>query len=154
MAKATKSLVEDVDAPEPETKVSATELAAAFAKALRQANDDAGPIRQMPLAKVRITPPWHPSGDPNRPELARATYLNGHRMREAMLSNAEIELFNQLKPGKYHGRRWTVISKDDSEGAAIYVYLPNKEQSDRLALKEAGKNLEALLRLMVEEVPA
>lgn len=108
--------------------------------------------QQVPLSKYKAKTPWHPTGERRRPKLSRATFLNNFRLQERLMSNEEIELCNQLRPGLYVGRKWRVVSADrDGEGSSIMIYLPNKTESDRLERKSIAPNLEACLRLIVQE---
>lgn len=117
-------------------------------------NAESGPVKQIPRSKAKIRTPWHPSGSKNRPKLARQTYVNGGHQREILLSNKEIELFNQIKPGMYINRKVLVIESADKDGAAIAVYFPNKTQEDRLLSMQYAPNLETLLGKIVEEQSA
>lgn len=111
-----------------------------------------GPLRQVPISKAKIKTPWNPEGKKNRPELRRPTYLTGARLREILLSEDEINLLNQVKPGKYHGKRWLVTERDgDKEGSAVDIYLPNKTQEDRLALKGDARDLKHVLEQIIAE---
>lgn len=119
---------------------------------LLAAQQEAGPVKQIPLAKAKFCTPWNPTGKRYREELRRPTYLNGHRLRSMMLSEDEIQLLNQLTPGRYHDNRWTVIERhQDDEGTAIQVYIPNRTLQQRLEWKSAAKDLTDALRQIVAE---
>jgi hypothetical protein len=113
---------------------------------------DAGPVQQIPIAKAKFVTPWHPTGERRRPKLARPTFLNQHRLREMLMSNEEIELCNQLKPGFYQNRRWRVVTTDADGGvASMSIYLPNKTEADRLEMKTKARDLADALRMIVAE---
>lgn len=117
---------------------------------------DNGPIKQVPIAKYAAQTPWNPTGDKRRPTLRRTVYMSGSRLREQLLSNEEIRLLNQIKPGKYNDRRWLVIETDggDAEGGAITILIPNRTPEDRVRLKGEAHSLTALLTKIIEEQQA
>lgn len=113
---------------------------------------DQGPIAQIPLSKAKFQTPFNPSGERYTEELSRSTYLNGRRLTEMLLSPQEVALLNQLKPGKYHQNQWVVIESDsNSEGSALYLYVPDKTQEQRIALKGAARNFVHLLEQILDE---
>lgn len=137
-------------------------IAAAIAK-IAEASEN-GPIRQIPASKALFKTPWNPTGKKRgkRIRLSRATYLNGHRLREMMMSEDEINLCNSVKAGLYNGRRWTVQVKEaagQSEGREVLIWIPNKSTADRLQLakdsvhpSDPSKNgLVAILERIVDE---
>jgi hypothetical protein len=106
-------------------------------------SSERGPIKQIPLAKAVIRTAVNPEGkkDHRRPKLKRATYLNGYRLREALLKEEEIKLLNTVKAGRYHNKKWSVReveAGDDESGSSINIYVPNKTQGDRLLLAQAA----------------
>jgi hypothetical protein len=108
----------------------------AFSKFL-EGQADSGPIRQIHISKAKIKTPWNPTGRPYRVRLDRNTYMNGHQMREAMMTEEEISLFNQLKGGLYHNKRWMVqVREMGEEGSSseVLLWIPNKTQDDRVRL--------------------
>ncbi len=106
----------------------------------------------MPLSKAIIRTPWNPTGAKKRPNLARPTYLSGARLKEITLSTEEITLLNQLKPGKYHGKKWVVVERDgDKDGSAIDVLVPNRTPEQKLEHQAAVKDLADMLRQIVAE---
>ncbi len=140
----------DVDETAGEPAITSESVAQAMARFIQR--DDDGPIRQVSVHKAKYRTPWHPSGDPNRPKLTRKMRLNGVQLRDRMLSNKEIDLLNQVKPGKYHNKRWFVMETDgDEDGSKVDIFLPNKTQQDRLALAGDARNLEEVLTIIVNE---
>jgi len=111
-----------------------------------------GPTRQIPLAKYKPVTPWNPTGEKNRPKLKRTVFMGGSRLRESFLSSEEIELLNQIKPGKYNGRRWTIVETDgDTEGGTITILVPNKTPEDRVRLKGEVRDLTELCKKIIAE---
>ncbi len=97
---------------------------------------DRGPIKSIPIAKSKQRTPWNPTGKKVRLKLTRPTYMNGHRLHETRMGELEIQLFNQVKPGRYgENGRITVIEKGGDEGSReLQVWIPNKTVPDRLAM--------------------
>lgn len=125
-------------------------VADALAKFVGMVED--GPIRQISITKAKYRTPWHPSGDRDRPKLKRKIRMQGVQLRERMLSNEEIDLLNQLPPGRYQNRRWFVQATDgEDDGTKIDIYLPNKTAADRLTLAQQAPTLVAALKLMIDE---
>ena len=97
---------------------------------------DRGPIKGIPIAKSKQRTPWNPTGQKIRVKLRRATYMNGHRLHESRMSALEIELFNQLKPGRYGPKsKIVVIEKGGDDGdRELQLWVPNKTVPDRLEM--------------------
>jgi hypothetical protein len=92
---------------------------------------------------------WNNPGGGPRPTLTRETYFCSHLQREGQLSDEEIELFNQVRPGRYHNRKWEVIERPgSSDGVSeIDIRVPAASVSDRMELPA----LSVLLREIVAE---
>lgn len=144
----TKTTDDSTDTPVPAPTDNA--LVEALARLVSASED--GPIKQVSIAKATYRTPWYTKG-PNdtRPKFARKTRINGFLLRERTHSNEEIQLCNQLKPGKYNNRRWFVTLTEGDEGTALDIYLPNKTQSDRLVLAQTAPDLVQALKLMINE---
>lgn len=115
---------------------------------------EAGPIRQIPAHKAKFRTPWNPDGNKRRVVLSRVCYLNGYRLREIMMSEREVELFNTIRPGKYNKNRWVVIEKPNSneeDKSELHLYVPNKTEADRMRNKEDARNLTEILDKIVSE---
>jgi hypothetical protein len=137
------------ETPEPKHVPTDPALLALLSK-LIEAND-AGPVKQIPRGKALIRTPWHPSGEKNRPKLARTTFINNFPCKEIMMSNEEITLLNELKPGKYLGKKVVVIEDSDKEGSSITIYIPNKSHEDKLWQMQVAPELVVLLRSLDAE---
>ena len=111
--------------------------------------------KQIPTHLARLPTPWNPDGklDAQRPRFSRNSFLNGHRLRERLNTDAEITKFNQLKPGHYNGGKWVVIGTVGDQEPSISLTIPNRTVEDRLNLREAAgrRGLEGILDLILEE---
>jgi hypothetical protein len=125
-------------------------------KLLDRQEKHTGPTPQIPFAQYKQKTTWNPTGEKHRRALKRPTFLNGHRLREKMLSQTEIDLLNQVKPGSYNGRKWTVIEQSTSENGAgaLKIFFPNKTPEQRMALLEEGRSLVELLNKIIREQEA
>lgn len=135
------------------SSLSSADLSTLVQSIAKMANQtENGPVRQVSVAKAKYCTPWNPTGEKKRPKLKRPTYMSGARLREIMLSSADITLLNQLKAGKYNQKRWVVTERDGgAEGSAIDVMIPNKTMEDRIRLKGEAFNLNMLLTKIVAE---
>lgn len=104
-----------------------------------------------------LNPPvvtWNnPTGRTDRPKLSRQTFFCGAEQQEMFLSDDEILLFNQIKtPGRYHGRRWEVVIRDDGLGVeTLEIRVPVEGVDNKAALPPT---LTALLREILDEAAA
>ena len=150
------------------------EMAAAQAQAAAQAKDgqaainagilaalekiagrqETGPIPQLSVSQATFKTPWNPTGKKDRLRLERKVRINGHPVKDSMLSEEEIEKLNSLKAGKYNSRKWIVWELDDDQGnATLNVNFPNKspDQKYEIMQAEAGRGLAGLLDIILTE---
>jgi len=113
------------------------------------------PTPQIPMAKAKHVTPWNPTGkhDWQRPRLRCRVFMNDRPLTEGRLNEEEIKLINQLKPGRYNNRKWTVVEHDNGGEANLYFYIPNKTSEERAEYQKLGgmRGLAALLELIVAE---
>lgn len=97
----------------------------------------------------------YPEGDTARPKpkLQKEIYWIGYRLREEELRPIEIDLFNRLQPGHYHGKQWIVRGNDDDTGhvRSLKIEFPNQSLDDRM---ELPASMESMLLEMVEGIAA
>lgn len=119
---------------------------------------DAGPVKQIPLPKAKIRTPWNPTGKKarDRAKFERQSYMNGHRLREGMHHEREIELFNQIRHGRYLNGKVTVLEiSGGAEGSdRVDLYVKNKTIQDRLEMASFAPSLEILLTNILAEQSA
>lgn len=115
---------------------------------------EAGPTPQIPFAQAKWQTPWNPTGERYARLLKRTVRLNGHRLSEITMSQPEIDALNDLKPGRYNDRKWTVIEEDGgADGSAINIYLPNHRPEQRMenTIMAKGQGLMGVLGIMLSE---
>lgn len=99
---------------------------------------------------------YDPDKDGPRAKLKVASFFqNGGRVNTDNLSNAEITLINQLRPGVYNGKKWTVRA---TSGGGIDLLYKNKKIGDRITLSadaaRGGGGLEGILKIILTEQEA
>ena len=139
--------------------VSQAAVNQAILKALQNLSErpaaQSGPTPQVPFAKYKHKTPWNPSGEKYRRPLAKTVYLNGHRLRERMLSQDEIDRLNAVKPGVYNNGKWSVVEKAREDGRPeVFIHWPNKTVEQRMDLLGHGTTLCELLDKILAEQTA
>lgn len=93
------------------------------------------PRRRLGSHEVVLNTPFWDGKSP-RSELKRPFYQNGSLINDHVLTNEEIELINQLKPGLYNKKRWEVRKEHDG---GIGLYYSNKTLQQRFDIAGAAK---------------
>ncbi len=123
-------------------------IATAFARALDKRDEADGKVRENRKPSQKNA--FNPTGGV-KPKLARETIFCGAIQHEESLKPSEIELFNQVTPGRYNGDKmnWTVLAADDGMGVTrIDVRVP---VSDLNALMDLPNSLVGILNQIVTE---
>jgi hypothetical protein len=137
-----------------ERLVAAMELMAQ-SNAMLAKKQDQGPIQQVPLPKAELRTPWYKGPRQGRPKLARNTFMNGNMLREILMSNEEVELFNRVKAGRYCNGQVTITEKFSSEGRdEVEIVVANKTRSDQIALAQLAPTAVVLLNNILREFDA
>ncbi len=136
-----------------EQKSASQELAAAIVEAIRSTQPEPTFAKKTIFNKKSKTP-WNPTGG-SRPRLKRKAYHHGMMIGDpteptCRLTNTEIVLFNQLKPGTYCNG-YVKVSRRRDKG--IDVDYPIRTNSQRLRLvNDFGiRSFEELLQRCVTE---
>lgn len=141
MAKTEKSEMVEVDGEDLKSLV----------KSVGQlAETQAGTFRKIRVHEAKFPTPWNPSGERRTLKLKPASVSqNGGRINPVMLSDEEITLINQLKPGLYNKKKWRVVRRRDK---SIDIQYPNASLEARFELKgEAGNFAGMLKRIVLEQ---
>ena len=106
--------------------------------------------KQVPFHEAKFVTPWNPSGEPRTVVLKFPFfYQNGGRVNPDLMTDDEISLVNQLKPGRYFGGKWEVRKRRDKSLDLIY---PNGTIAARMDLaREAGSITGMLQRILTEQ---
>jgi hypothetical protein len=87
----------------------------------------------------------------NRHKLTRTVYMSGAKVPERVLTDEEVQLLNQLKPGKYNEGRWTILERDAGGQRSLDILFPNATQEDRIRLMGEAPTLTALCNRVLAE---
>ena len=105
--------------------------------------------RQLKFHEIKHDTPFNPTGGP-RPKLRWAHfYQNDARINPGVLSAEEITLINQLKPGLYNKKKWTVTK---TANGGLNLGYSNKATEQRMeVVKESGGDLASWLKKILIE---
>lgn len=132
-----------------ETLVSLAQSIKALAEAQAAATErENSKFKEIGFQDAVFCTPWNPTGKKIRPNLKVKGFQNGAQLDPEKLHDEEIELFNQLKPGRYFGGKFEVVRKRDR---SIDFRYANKTVDQRSELKSSAVNFAAMLKLVVME---
>lgn len=146
---------EDMEIGKPEEDMTAAQTAAMQAKAmLKIAESMSGFMQNQERTKQKsyldILPdsPFNPEGKRSRTPLRGSIFQHGMMVNPMMLTEEEIVLANQLKPGRYVNR--TVEVSRTSNGD-LNITWPNKRIDQRMEFNSKFPNFPTLCRVLVAE---
>ena len=135
--------------------VNIEDLGSAIARGIIDANNQTGPIKQVPLPRYRGASNKNAAGLPEylRPKMARDYSQNGNQISRWMVSDADVALLNQLKAGRYVNRKVEVVVFPAEGGgiAQVDIRYSNASLDQRLELKNDFRTFTELLQRIVEE---
>lgn len=122
----------------------------ALANALITAIEATRPAAKKTVFNRKKGDPWQPKDGSAKLKLRRIMYQHGLQLDEKQLSNAEIDLLNQVKPGLFCDGNVRVIKRRDK---SIDIEYAIKTASQRLKLVNnyGVTNLSSLLRRLIDE---
>lgn len=124
-----------------------------LAAAVKGIVDDQNRIRQVPYNQIKLDTPWHPSGDRNRPKFSRTTTQHGEPIKTMMISDEDILLCNQLKPGVYFADSLPprgVVVRPGSDGS-IDISWDNAKIEQRMAFNQRFGSFTGVLKAVIAE---
>ncbi len=132
-----------------ETVAVSADIIGRLAKGLEDlAENSRNPLKQATILETVPDTPWTPKDGAARVKAKSKFYQNGTMCDDARMTNEEISLFNQLKPGRYNHKKWEV-AKGKKKG--IDFRFPDKTIEQRIERTATAPNLAAMLRLVVTE---
>lgn len=147
-----EDVLEDVDTVEDEVEDGASaetlkDLVGAV-KSLAEAQQST--FKKIPVHLAKARTPWNPSGERRTVKLKpTAVYQNGARLNPVMLSDEEITLLNQVKPGRYNKNKWEVVRRRDK---SIDIRFANKSIEQRMEMKGEAVTLTGMLqKILIEQ---
>lgn len=147
----------DEDSPKRGRKAKADEVSSddikSLVKSVAQIADNQPKFRKLGIHETKFPTPWNPTGERRTLKMKPAAFFqNGARVNVAMLSDEEITLINQLKPGLYNKKKWQVVRKRDK---SLHLHYPNATLEHRFDLNiQAGGQFAGMLKLIVTEQEA
>jgi hypothetical protein len=118
------------------------------AQAVKQMLEQQNATRQIPYNEIKPTSPWNPEGKRNRAKFVRETFQHGRWVNPMMVSEETIQLFNQLKPGRYLNRKVEVIRSQDG---AINITWSNAKIEQRVEFYRNYPTIDHVLRAVIAE---
>jgi hypothetical protein len=129
----------------PEPSVSINQSLLQDIHNIAQHVKDVAPPKKVSLAE-------HMRRRAPRTTLTHQVSLNGGRLRERYLKDEEIELLNQLRPGKYLDGKVTVVERNGvGSGGAIDIVYSNASQEQRINFYMAAPSLTVLCQKILAE---
>jgi len=106
--------------------------------------------KQVKFHEAKFQTPWNPTGEARKAFLKFPhLYQNGARCEPELMTDEEIQLANQLKPGKFLGGKWEVQRKRDK---SLNILYPNGTIAQRFDMaREAGSLANMLKKILVEQ---
>jgi hypothetical protein len=104
--------------------------------------------RQVGLAEVRPVSSFNPTGDRNHPKFTRLTMMDGITLNSLMHTAEEVNLFNQIKPGRYWDRKIEV--RRGSAGEIDLVRIGGK-LDQRMERSAKFPTLVSMLTFIIQE---
>jgi len=75
-------------------------------------------------------------------------YQNGVMVRLDQLTDEQVTLINQLKPGRFNNRKWEIVKRRDR---SIDFRYPNKTVEQRMQNNMVARDLTGMLQLILTE---
>lgn len=107
-------------------------------------------VRDVPITELKPKTPWNPSGE-RRAKKYKKFYQNGALLNQDMMTEEELDLFAQLRPGHYNGRMWEVVRRRDK---SIDLRYRNATIRHRMELKGDAPSLVIMLQKILTEQEA
>lgn len=144
VAKSRAKAKEKAERPDP--SVGLADLAAALVQAI---NSTKAPVKKTAVTRVPRTPWTNRDGTP-KSKLKRKMYQHGILIDQDMVTSAQIDLLNQLRPGRFLEGHVVVTRRRDR---GVDFDYPVKTSSQRLKLvNQFGiRDLNELLQRCIEE---
>lgn len=105
-------------------------------------------VRQIPLSEIKPVSPWNPEGKRNRVPLSRVTMINGNPLNPMMMTEGEIILANELKPGRYMNRK---IEVQRSQDGTINIVWANAKIEQRMEMAALYPDFTALAKAVIND---
>lgn len=105
-------------------------------------------VRQIPLTEIKPVSPWNPEGKMVRLSAKRPMYQHGIPLNPLTLTERTIDLFNQIKPGRYFGRKIEVQRFQDG---GVNLQWSGKQLDQRIEFYSQFKHIDEILQAIIIE---
>jgi len=122
-----------------------------LAQAIKAAVEETAPIKQVHISRYVAKTAFNPTGAKKRPKLNCTFLQNGYEPPTDKMFDEEIELVNQLRPGRYLDRKVEVIERIEGNERSIELRYSNGTVEQRMEMKNIARSLREMLRLIVSE---
>ena len=108
------------------------------------------PIEKKNASNRKPGDPWQPKDGSKKLKLKRKMYQHGLLIDPDMSTNEEIELMNQIKPGRYL-QDWVKVIRRRDRGIDIDYPVRTSAQRLRLVSQHGIRTFKELLERIIEE---
>lgn len=135
-----------------EAAASASVDITALAKAITEAVAEASPVKQVHISRYRAQTPWNPTGELRRRKMEARFLQNGIELRDWHITDEDIDLLNQIKPGRYMDRKVEVVERNENGSRTVEIRYSNQSIGQRMEMKNYARNFTELLQNIVTEM--
>ena len=118
------------------------------ASAVKQLVERQEAVRQIPYNEIKPVTPWNPEGKRDRLKLKNEVFQHGYWLNPIMMTEKTIGLFNQLKPGRYFGRKIEVSRKHDG---TLNITWSNAKIEQRMEFAMKFPHIDDILEYIINE---
>lgn len=122
-----------------------------LANAITNAVAEAGPVKQIHISRYTAKTPWNPTGSKQRPKMRCRFFQNGFEIREAFVTDEDIDRLNKIRPGRYLNRKVEVIQRNEHGNESMELRYSNATIEQRMELKNEARSLSEMLKRIVSE---
>lgn len=119
-----------------------------IAEAMEKSQQRQDAVRQIPFNELVPDTPFNPKGERNRKGFTRPTFLHGIALNPLTHTQAEMDLFNKLKPGRYLDRKVEVQRSNDG---SINVKWEGKNRDLRIEFYTKYPTITLLLEAIIKD---
>lgn len=105
-------------------------------------------VRQIPYNEMKPVTPWNPEGKRDRVKLTREWMQHGYPVNPLFMTEETIKLFNQVKPGRYWGRKIEVQRLSDG---SMNLTWSNAKIEQRMEVAMRFPHIDDILKMCIEE---
>lgn len=123
----------------------------ALAGAIGQAIEETAPIKQIHISRYKAQTPFNPTGNKQRPKLNGKYWQNGYPLRPQHMTDEEITLANQIRPGRYFDRIVEVVERHENGEREVEIRYSNATVEQKMNNKNQFRNFKELCEGILTE---